>query len=78
MATETAPRKSFLMEMAGVLARWLLGWFFVYMGFHKVLHPVDFLKLVRQYEIVNSPLAEAPEEPPAPPQDPWTEKISLV
>jgi len=29
-------------------------------------------------EIVNSPLAEAPEEPPAPPQDPWTEKISLV
>jgi len=44
------------MELAGVLARWLLGWFFVYMGLNKVLHPVDFLKLVRQYEIVNSPL----------------------
>jgi ubiquitin-protein ligase len=29
-------------------------------------------------EEMNSPQVGAPEEPPAPPQDPWTEKISLV
>jgi ubiquitin-protein ligase len=29
-------------------------------------------------EAVNNPPATAPEAPPAPPQDPWTEKISLV
>jgi ubiquitin-protein ligase len=29
-------------------------------------------------EIVNNPPAPAPEAPPAPHQDPWTEKISLV
>jgi uncharacterized membrane protein YphA (DoxX/SURF4 family) len=35
-----------------ILARWLLGACFVYMGLNKALHPVDFLKLVRQYDMV--------------------------
>ena len=39
-----------------VLARWLLGAAFLYMGLSKALHPVDFLKLVRQYDIVQSSL----------------------
>jgi uncharacterized membrane protein YphA (DoxX/SURF4 family) len=39
-----------------LLARWGLGALFIYMGLHKALHPVDFLKLVRQYELVDMPL----------------------
>lgn len=42
-------------EVAGVLARWFLGALFVYMGVSKALHPVDFLKVIRQYEAVQSP-----------------------
>lgn len=38
------------------LARWGLGALFIYMGLKKALHPVDFLKLVRQYELVHQPL----------------------
>jgi uncharacterized membrane protein YphA (DoxX/SURF4 family) len=43
------------LDVAGVLARWLLGALFVYMGISKALHPVEFLKVVRQYEAVQSP-----------------------
>ena len=39
-----------------VLARWLLGAVFLYLGLNKALHPVDFLKLVRQYDLVQSSL----------------------
>jgi uncharacterized membrane protein YphA (DoxX/SURF4 family) len=35
-----------------VLARWVLGSLFCYMGLNKALHPVDFLNLVRQYDMV--------------------------
>jgi uncharacterized membrane protein YphA (DoxX/SURF4 family) len=37
------------------MARWLVGGMFIYMGLSKALDPVDFLKLVRQYEIVENP-----------------------
>ena len=40
-----------------LIARILLGGTFIYMGVHKVLDPVEFLKLIRQYEMV-------PESPP--------------
>jgi uncharacterized membrane protein YphA (DoxX/SURF4 family) len=36
------------------LARLLLGGAFIYTGCAKALHPVDFLKLVRQYDLVHS------------------------
>ncbi|MGD0744283.1 MAG: DoxX family protein [Verrucomicrobiota bacterium] len=39
-------------DAAAVLARWLLGAVFLYAGLSKALHPVDFLKLVRQYDLV--------------------------
>jgi uncharacterized membrane protein YphA (DoxX/SURF4 family) len=39
-----------------LLARWLLGALFIYMGLNKALQPDDFLKLVRQYELVQTPL----------------------
>jgi len=36
-----------------LLARWFLGVMFLYMGLNKALHPVEFLKLVRQYDILH-------------------------
>ena len=42
------------LEIAAVLARWLLGGLFVWLGLSKALHPVEFLKLVRQYELTGN------------------------
>jgi uncharacterized membrane protein YphA (DoxX/SURF4 family) len=39
----------------GVLVRWLLGGLFIYMGLSKALHPEEFLKLLRQYHLAQSP-----------------------
>jgi len=39
-----------------VLARWVVGAVFLYMGLDKALHPVDFLKLLRQYDLTQSSL----------------------
>lgn len=36
------------------LARMVLGATFVYMGLVKVIHPVEFLKLVRQYNLTDN------------------------
>ena len=44
-------------DMAAVLARCLLGAVFIYMGLTKALHPVEFLKLVRMYDVLHAPLA---------------------
>lgn len=46
----TRPRAA---DIAALLARWLLGGLFIYMGLTKALHPVEFLKLVRQYNITD-------------------------
>ena len=40
-----------------LMTRWLLAGVFLYMGLTKALHPVDFLKLVRQYDFLSQPLA---------------------
>ena len=40
-------------DIGTMLARWLLGALFVYMGLSKALDPVEFLKLVRQYDITH-------------------------
>ncbi len=56
--TETTAQvsgKSDFREIVAVLARWVLGGVFIYMGFAKVIHPEDFLKLVRDYEMVRNP-----------------------
>jgi uncharacterized membrane protein YphA (DoxX/SURF4 family) len=42
--------------VAPLLARWVLGGLFLYLGLYKALHPVDFLKLVRQYDMVAGPV----------------------
>ena len=49
-------RSRITVDTSAVLARWLLGAMFLYMGLSKALHPVDFLKLLRQYDIVQSSL----------------------
>jgi uncharacterized membrane protein YphA (DoxX/SURF4 family) len=54
--SDNAVNKAWL-ETAGLLARWILGGTFIFTGGFKALHPVDFLKLVRQYELVHSPPA---------------------
>jgi uncharacterized membrane protein YphA (DoxX/SURF4 family) len=54
MTTDQAIWKRKAFEAAAVLARWALGAFFVYMGLKKAMHPVDFLKLARQYDMVHS------------------------
>jgi uncharacterized membrane protein YphA (DoxX/SURF4 family) len=43
-------------EAAGILARWVLGALFLYMGLKKAMHPVEFLKLTRQYDMVHNPV----------------------
>ena len=40
-------------DVIALLARWLLGAMFVHMGLNKALHPVEFLKLVRQYDVLH-------------------------
>jgi len=54
MKTGQTSRSRFVADAAAVLARWLLGAVFLYTGLSKALHPVDFLKLVRQYDLVQS------------------------
>ena len=58
MNTTTSPASSGIRlgDVGAVLARWLLGGLFVYMGLSKALHPEAFLKLVRQYDMVHDPL----------------------
>jgi uncharacterized membrane protein YphA (DoxX/SURF4 family) len=48
-AETVSPSRLRAADIAALLARWLLGGLFIYMGLSKVLHPVEFLKLVRQY-----------------------------
>ena len=43
-------------DVLAVLGRCLLGAAFLYMGLNKALHPVEFLKLIRQYDVLQHPL----------------------
>jgi hypothetical protein len=56
MKTDLSVSHRTVPETAGVLSRWLLGALFVYMGLSKALDPVGFLKLLRQYDLVQTPL----------------------
>lgn len=53
--TEPPQRSRGAAELGGVFARLLLGALFLYMGLSKALHPVDFLKLLRQYNLTEHP-----------------------
>jgi uncharacterized membrane protein YphA (DoxX/SURF4 family) len=43
-----------VLDLLTVPARWFLGGLFIYMGLNKAVHPVEFLKLVHQYELADS------------------------
>jgi len=49
-------RNPAIVDLFTVLARWLLGAAFLYLGLNKALHPVEFLKLTRQYDIAQDAL----------------------
>ena len=53
---EKSIRHSSFFDFAALLVRWGLGAMFIYMGLTKALHPEVFLKLVRQYQMVNDPM----------------------
>lgn len=42
-------------QYVGTIVRWAVGLLFIYMGLSKALQPVEFLKLVRQYDLVQVP-----------------------
>jgi uncharacterized membrane protein YphA (DoxX/SURF4 family) len=52
---DTAPvtGKARAAVLFALLARCFLGGMFLYMGLNKALHPVEFLKLVRQYDMLH-------------------------
>ena len=52
-----APNRWSVADALCLIARLLLGAVFLYMGLNKALHPVDFLKLVHQYDVLSHPLA---------------------
>jgi uncharacterized membrane protein YphA (DoxX/SURF4 family) len=49
------PKPSGAIDWLSVLARWFLGGLFIYMGMSKALHPEEFLKLLHQYDLTQSP-----------------------
>ena len=53
---DPTPSVSRLSLLEGIVfaARLILGGVFVYLGLNKALHPVDFLKILRQYELIEN------------------------
>jgi len=49
-------RNRIIADGVSILARWLLGAAFLYLGLNKALHPADFLKLMRQYDLTQDAL----------------------
>lgn len=52
-ATGPVPARLGAADLMSIAARWVLGGLFLYMGLSKALHPVEFLKLVRQYDLLH-------------------------
>src|SRR5215469_1219967 len=50
----SAAQPNRILDAPTLLARWFLGGLFIYMGMSKALHPVEFLKLVHQYQLTDS------------------------
>ena len=41
---------------SGVIARWIVGGLYIWMGLQKAMDPVGFLKLLHQYDLIQTPL----------------------
>ncbi len=58
MSTDASPpSESGVADLVGISARVAVGGLYLFMGSSKVLDPAGFLKLVRQYEILNDTMA---------------------
>jgi uncharacterized membrane protein YphA (DoxX/SURF4 family) len=55
-ASKGIPHPTGAAGLTWTLARWMLGTVFLYAGLSKALHPVEFLQLVRQYDLVRTPM----------------------
>lgn len=53
MTNDQPIRPVAVVNLFTVLSRWLLGAVFLYLGLTKALHPVEFLKLLRQYDLTH-------------------------
>ena len=56
MTNDHPIRSAAVVNLFTVLARWLLGAAFLFLGLAKALHPVDFLKLMHQYDLTQNAL----------------------
>lgn len=56
MSVLNEPRFPGAAGLPSVFVRWLLGAFFVYAGLGKALQPVEFLQVVRLYDLVGHPI----------------------
>jgi len=56
MTNQQPIRSAAVVNLFTVLARWLLGATMLYLGLNKALHPVEFLKLMRQYDLTQDAL----------------------
>jgi uncharacterized membrane protein YphA (DoxX/SURF4 family) len=55
MSTTPSPEKRRPSDILALVARWLLGGLFIYLGLIKVLHPTEFMKVVHQQLMVTDP-----------------------
>jgi uncharacterized membrane protein YphA (DoxX/SURF4 family) len=55
MSTVLSEKTKSYVDYATMLGRWFLGLLFIQMGLSKAMHPEDFLKLVRAYDMVSNP-----------------------
>jgi uncharacterized membrane protein YphA (DoxX/SURF4 family) len=56
MNLDRQPGNCAAVDASATLARLVLGAVFLYLGLNKALHVVDFLKLLRQYDILHNSL----------------------
>lgn len=54
MNNNSKSRNSTVADVLSLMARWLVGAALLYLGLHKALHPVEFLKLARQYDLTEN------------------------
>lgn len=54
MTNDPPIRTAAVINLLTVLARWWLGAAFLFLGLAKALHPVDFLKLMHQYDLTQN------------------------
>jgi uncharacterized membrane protein YphA (DoxX/SURF4 family) len=59
MSTPPLHGKRRPLDLAALLARWLLSGLFIYLGLSKVFHPAEFLTFVQQQLKVTNPLASS-------------------